>query len=56
MLRDLGSTVTISRLSSHHTISVDIPVYNSAGTLRLCVEQLFRSTAPSFECIVVDDG
>ena len=38
------------------TISIVIPVYNSAQTLRQCLEHLRRSTITDFECIVVDDG
>ncbi len=37
-------------------ISVVIPVYNSAQTLRQCLEHLRRSTVADYECIVVDDG
>ena len=37
-------------------ISVVIPVYNSAQTLRQCLEHLRRSTITDYECIVVDDG
>src|ERR1044071_1505350 len=38
------------------TISVIVPVYNSAGYLRSCLEHLRRSTLSDYECIVVDDG
>jgi glycosyltransferase involved in cell wall biosynthesis len=38
------------------TISVIVPVYNSAGYLRSCLEHLRRSTLTDYECIVVDDG
>jgi glycosyltransferase involved in cell wall biosynthesis len=37
-------------------ISVIVPVHNSAGFLRKCLEDLDRSTFRDFECIVVDDG
>ena len=37
-------------------ISVIVPVHNSAGFLRKCLEHLNRSTLRDFECIVVDDG
>jgi glycosyltransferase involved in cell wall biosynthesis len=37
-------------------ISVVIPVYNSAQTLRQCLEHLRQSTMTDYECIVVDDG
>jgi glycosyltransferase involved in cell wall biosynthesis len=37
-------------------ISVIIPVYNSAGYLRSCLEHLRHSTLTDYECIVVDDG
>ena len=38
------------------TISVIIPVYNSARYLRTCLEHLRTSTITDYECIVVDDG
>ena len=38
------------------TISVVIPVYNSAEMLRLCLSRLRQSTTTDYECIVVDDG
>jgi glycosyltransferase involved in cell wall biosynthesis len=38
------------------TISVVIPVYNSADRLRSCLEHLRESTFTDFETIVVDDG
>ena len=31
-------------------------MYNSAGTLKECLNRLFRSGLPNAECIVVDDG
>lgn len=37
-------------------ISVVIPVFNSAQTLRQCLEHLRQSTVTDYECIVVDDG
>lgn len=36
-------------------ISVIIPTYNGAATLRQCLEAVFRSTYPDYEVIVVDD-
>jgi glycosyltransferase involved in cell wall biosynthesis len=36
-------------------VSVIIPVYNGGSTLGQCLESLFRSSYPHFECIVVDD-
>ena len=42
--------------SSRRTVSVIIPVYNSADTLKLCLERLKQSTTSPMECIVVDDG
>jgi glycosyltransferase involved in cell wall biosynthesis len=39
-----------------HRISVIVPVYNSAGYLRSCLECLRQSTLSAYECIVVDDG
>jgi glycosyltransferase involved in cell wall biosynthesis len=38
------------------TISVIVPVYNSARFLRSCLEHLRQSTDTDYECIVVDDG
>jgi len=38
------------------SISVIVPVYNSAGYLRKCLEHLRRSSVSDYECIVVDDG
>ena len=38
------------------SISVVIPVYNSAKFLRLCLESLQKSTILPLECIVADDG
>jgi len=38
------------------TLSVIVPVYNSAGYLRSCLEHLRQSTDSDYECIVVDDG
>ena len=38
------------------SISVVIPVYNSADSLRVCLQALARSTRAPDECIVVDDG
>jgi glycosyltransferase involved in cell wall biosynthesis len=38
------------------TISVVIPVYNSAETLRSCLQHLRQSNVTDYECIVVDDG
>lgn len=38
------------------TVSVIIPVYNSAEMLRQCLSRLKQSTVTDYECIVVDDG
>lgn len=38
------------------SISVIIPVYNAASTLRQCLNALFASDYSHFEVIVVDDG
>jgi glycosyltransferase involved in cell wall biosynthesis len=38
------------------SLSVIIPVFNGAQSLRQCLECLQRSNTPPFECIVVDDG
>jgi glycosyltransferase involved in cell wall biosynthesis len=38
------------------SISVIVPVYNSARYLRSCLEHLRQSTDTDYECIVVDDG
>jgi glycosyltransferase involved in cell wall biosynthesis len=37
-------------------ISVVIPVFNGTGTLRACLESVYRSAFTDFEVIVVDDG
>ena len=42
--------------SDDATVSVVIPVYNAAASLRHCLEALAHSTARPLECIVVDDG
>lgn len=36
-------------------ISVIVPVHNGSKTLRRCLESIFQSSYPNFECIVVDD-
>ena len=38
------------------TISAVIPVYNSAESLKVCLEYLLSSNYPFYECIVVNDG
>ncbi len=38
------------------TISVVIPVYNSASSLTRCLAAVCASRYPDYECIVVDDG
>ena len=38
------------------SISVIVPVYNSAQYLRTCLEHLRRSSFQNYECIVVNDG
>jgi glycosyltransferase involved in cell wall biosynthesis len=37
-------------------ISIIVPVYNGAGTLRACLEALLSAPGPARELIVVDDG
>ncbi len=37
-------------------VSVILPVYNSAGTLRECIESVLSQTLRDFELIAVDDG
>ena len=37
-------------------ISVVVPAFNAAKYLRQCLEAIFASDSPSYECIVVDDG
>ena len=37
-------------------VSVIIPVYNGADTLKRCLEAVLASADPSYECIVVNDG
>ncbi len=41
--------------AAKHFISIIIPVYNGSRTITHCLESVFRSSYPSFECIVVDD-
>lgn len=38
------------------SVSVIIPVYNSAGTLRACVDSVLRQTLPPKEILLIDDG
>jgi glycosyltransferase involved in cell wall biosynthesis len=38
-----------------YSISIVIPVYNGGKTLNFCLESVFKSSYPEFECIVVDD-
>lgn len=40
---------------SDHFISVIIPVFNGSKTLYRCLESVFASSYPYFECILVDD-
>jgi glycosyltransferase involved in cell wall biosynthesis len=42
--------------SSVPTVSVIIPVFNGARSLKQCLEAVLASDCPSYECIVVDDG
>ena len=37
-------------------ISVIVPVYNAASTLRKCVDSLLAQTLKDFEVLLVDDG
>lgn len=37
-------------------ISVIIPAFNSSSTLKQCLESVFNTNYPSYECILVDDG
>lgn len=43
-------------MSDQPEISVLIPCYNAAGTIRDCLDAVFRSNFKSFEVIVVDDA
>lgn len=40
---------------ANYLISVIIPVHNGSNTLGRCLEGVFKSSYPNFECIVVDD-
>jgi glycosyltransferase involved in cell wall biosynthesis len=40
----------------NHMVSVIIPVYNGRETLYHCLNSIFKSSYPYFECIVVDDN
>jgi glycosyltransferase involved in cell wall biosynthesis len=41
---------------THKTLSIVIPVYNAAETLKECLTAIFQSDYPDFEAIVVDDA
>lgn len=38
------------------TVSIILPVYNTAEYLRECIESILRQTYTDFECIIVDDA
>ena len=37
-------------------ISVIIPAYNAAGTIRRCIQSVLEQTYTEWEMIIVDDG
>src|SRR5438105_1377489 len=51
-----GASLSTSELMTPPTITAVIPVYNSAESLKVCLEYLTSSNYPSYECIVVNDG
>lgn len=51
-----AEALPIASTAMSATISVIIPVYNSAPYLRSCLEHLQKSSFQDYECIVVDDG
>ena len=57
MARQAGSVAGAPPAANDRpAISVVIPVYNAADTLRQCLEAVFASDYRPFEVIVVDDG
>ena len=38
------------------TVSIIVPVYNAAQTLRRCVDSVLKQEYPDFELLLVDDG
>lgn len=52
----LGDATSSAELQTPVFLSVVIPVYNAAGYLASCLENLRLSVFSSYECIVVDDG
>jgi glycosyltransferase involved in cell wall biosynthesis len=51
----LSSKVGMQRQDSSE-LSIVVPVFNGASTLRACLDALLRATGPSREIIVVDDA
>lgn len=41
---------------SNPKISVIVPVYNAASTIRRCVDSIIAQTFTDFECILINDG
>jgi glycosyltransferase involved in cell wall biosynthesis len=54
--RNMPDTAMIGNLNVANSITVVIPVYNGAATLRDCLHSVFQTADSSCECIVVDDG
>ena len=43
-------------MSARSLISVIVPAYNCAATLRPCVESILAQDYEAFELLIVDDG
>jgi GT2 family glycosyltransferase len=56
MSAELGGDLHQARTELNPELSIVIPVYNGAGTLRLCLEALQNAPGPTREIVVVDDG
>ena len=41
---------------NHPLISVIVPVYNAAGSIRICIESILNQSYTNFELILIDDG
>lgn len=53
---NLKSRVEKSRINFHPKISIIVPAYNEAVTIKSCIQSLLDLDYPDYEIIVVDDG